>query len=51
MYKQRQNMNIKLELYTMPQLKVPEAPLSAMTPIFNMKHRKQYKKLIAEGLF
>ncbi len=51
MYKQRQNMNIKLELYTMPQLKIPEAPLSAMTPIFNMKHRKQYKKLIAEGLF
>jgi len=50
-YKQKQNMNIELELYTMPQLKVSEAPLSVMTPIFNMKHRKQYKKLITEGLF
>jgi hypothetical protein len=50
-YKQRDINGIELELYTMPQLKVPEAPLSAMTPIFNMKHRKQYKKLIAEGLF
>jgi hypothetical protein len=50
-YKQRDINGIEVELYTMPQLKVPEAPYSVMTPIYKMKSRKQYKKLIAEGLF
>lgn len=47
---QRHNMGVDLELYTMPQLKVPEAPYSVMTPLMNIKHRKQHKKLIAAGL-
>jgi hypothetical protein len=34
----------------MPQLKVPEAPYSVMTPLMNIKHRNQHKKLIAAGL-
>ena len=49
-YKQRQDMGINLELYSMPQLKVPEAPYSVMTPVINIKHRKQHKALIAAGL-
>ena len=43
-------MGINLELYSMPQLKVPEAPYSVMTPVINIKHRKQHKALIAAGL-
>ena len=49
-YKQRQDMGINLELYSMPQLKVPESPYSVMTPLLNIKHRKQHKALIAAGL-
>jgi len=49
-YKQRQDMGINLELYSMPQLKVPESPYSVMTPVINIKHRKQHKALIAAGL-
>ena len=49
-YKQSQNMGINLELYSMPQLKVPESPYSVMTPVINIKHRKQHKALIAAGL-
>ncbi|MBC8323591.1 MAG: hypothetical protein H8E70_08490 [Candidatus Marinimicrobia bacterium] len=49
-HQQRQNLGVDLELYTMPQLKVPEAPYSVLTPLMNIKHRKQHKKLIAAGL-
>ncbi len=49
-HQQQENMGINLELYTMPQLKVPEAPYSVLTPLMNIKHRKQHKKLIAAGL-
>ena len=49
-YKQRRDMGINLELYSMPQLKVPESPYSVMTPVINIKHRKQHKALIAAGL-
>lgn len=49
-YHQRQTMGIDLELYTMPQLKVPEAPHSVMTPLMNYKHRKQQKELISAGV-
>ena len=49
-YKQSQDIGINLELYSMPQLKVPESPYSVMTPVINIKHRKQHKALIAAGL-
>ncbi len=49
-YKQKRNMDIDLELYTMPQLKVPEAPYSVMTPLMNIKHRLQLKELNKIGL-
>lgn len=49
-YKQSNDMNIDLELYTMPQLKVPEAPYSAMTPLMNIKHRLQQKELKKKGI-
>jgi hypothetical protein len=49
-HQQQENMGIDLELYIMPQLKVPEAPYSVMTPLMNIKHRNQHKKLIAAGL-
>jgi len=48
--KQQKEMNVELELYTMPQLKVPEAPHSTLTPIMNWKNRKQYDELKKIGL-
>ncbi|MFQ6677365.1 MAG: hypothetical protein ACE5D0_03500 [Fidelibacterota bacterium] len=47
---QKSKMNVKMELYTMPQLKVPESPESTMTPILNWKNRKRYNELKKLGL-
>ncbi len=48
--KKKNAVNIELELYTMPQLKVPEAPESVLTPIMNLRNRKRYKALKKIGL-
>ena len=48
--KKKNAMGVELELYTMPQLKVPEAPESVLTPIMNLRNRKRYKALKKIGL-
>ncbi len=48
--KQKNTMGVELELCIMPQLKVPEAPNSVITPIMNMNNRKRYKALEKIGL-
>ena len=43
--KKKNAMGVELELYIMPQLKVPEAPESVLTPIMNLRNKKRYKAL------
>ncbi len=50
MNKQKVVMDVELELCTMPQLKVPEAPKSVVTPLMSLKNRKRYKALEKIGL-
>lgn len=47
-YKQQEALGIELEQFTMPQLKVPEAPYSKMTPLMNIQHMIQLNKINKE---
>lgn len=42
---------ISLSAYTMPQLTVPEAPLSAMTPLVNPINRLKISRLARKGIY
>lgn len=47
LYTDGKDMGLEWELYKKPQLKVPEAPFSKMTPLLNMKNRWYYKMMKA----